>query len=360
MRIVLTNTHAWPEVRRGSESLLQSLGTWLGARGHDVQVIAGGQQGRSYEIDGLRYRTVPGTRALVRLHRDLDEVTTSIPGLARAIRRAAPDVVHALHFVDATAARLARRPYMVFYGGIALPSSFRGHPLMRRLFRFASEHAAAVVCPSLAVQDHLARAYGIAAEVVPNGIDAGSYGAAVDREPGVIFCPATADDHRKRVVVLVRAFASMVNGGEHVRLVLAGAASDETRRHLRNLAGAAAPRIEFAGTLDQAELRHRYATAGVTCLPSLHEAFGLVLVESLASGTPVVGTDHGAIPEIVTAGTGLTFPPDDADRCADALRTVLSWWARDPGVEERCRRRALDFDWERIGPAYEALHERIG
>lgn len=359
MRIALTNTHAWPEVRRGSESLLQTLGTWLGGRGHDVRVIAGASRRRAYEIDGLRYRTVPGTRALARVHRDLDEVTTALPGLARAIRAAAPDVVHALHFVDATAADLARRPYLVFYGGIALPESFRGYPLRRRLFRHASAHAGAVVCPSLAVQTHLRDAYGIRADVIPNGIDSSSFAERVARETDVVLCPATADDHRKRVEVLVRAFASLVHAGADVRLVLAGAASENTRRRLAGAAGAAAGRIEFAGTLDDHELRRRYAGAAVTCLPSLNEAFGLVLIESLASGTPVVGADHGAIPEIVTPGTGLTFPADDADRCADALRTVMGWWEHDTDLEQRCRDRAGDFDWDRIGPLYEALYARV-
>ncbi len=73
--------------------------------------------------------------------RDLDEETTIIPALSRHLHRMNPTLVHSFMYVDATAARLARRPYVVSYGGIATRRSWPGHPLKRSLFRFASAGA---------------------------------------------------------------------------------------------------------------------------------------------------------------------------------------------------------------------------
>jgi glycosyltransferase involved in cell wall biosynthesis len=84
----------------------------------------------------------------------------------------------------------------------------------------------------------------------------------------------------------------------------------------------------------------------------------MVLVESLAAGTPVVGADHGAIPELVDATVGATFTADDPEACARALDDVLG---RDDDRElvTRCRARAASYDWSVVGPMVLDLYDRI-
>ena len=103
-----------------------------------------------------------------------------------------------------------------------------------------------------------------------------------------------------------------------------------------------------------------YGRAWATVLPATHETFGIVLVESLASGTPVVGTDHAALPELVSPETGALAAPGDpsslADACAAALRL-----AREPGVAGRCRAAAEPYDWQtRLAPRLESLYAGDG
>ena len=80
-----------------------------------------------------------------------------------------------------------------------------------------------------------------------------------------------------------------------------------------------------------------------------------MLIESLAAGTPVVGANHGAIPEIIVPGVGELFEPDDPGSCAAATENVLN--CADRTIAEDCRRRAAKFDWETVGPLYLAAYE---
>lgn len=355
--LVLTNPYALPDVRRGSETLIQSLGSWLQPRlPAGVSVLAGGPRRSVYALDGLRYERVAAPE-LRRLHRDLDAEVTFVPAMARRLRREGPALVHSFLYTDAAAARLAGAPYVVSYGGIALPEPFRARRLKWRAFQFASARARRVFCPSRAAADHMLRAYGYPAEILPNGVDTASYHRpGVESEPGLILCASTPDDRRKRVDILFGAFDRLAPGRVDLRLVVAGGARPETQRALLSLLDdRLRARVTFLGDLEPSELRAWYARASVTCLPSLYEAFGLVLVESLAAGTPVVGADHGAIPEIVTPDVGALFAPDDPDSCAAAIAQVLD--RGDPLLGQDCRKRASKFDWGAVGPMYLAAYE---
>jgi glycosyltransferase involved in cell wall biosynthesis len=109
------------------------------------------------------------------------------------------------------------------------------------------------------------------------------------------------------------------------------------------------------GTLDDVPERFRQATVSV--LPSVHEAFGLVLVESLACGTPVVCSRSGGMPEIVTDKVGRIAEPDDPASLADALVEAVAL-AAEPGIAEACADRARLWDWDVIGPLHELAYAR--
>ncbi len=357
--VCLTNPFAWPDVRRGSETLVRSLARWLHDRGHEVEIVSGGTSSGSTLADGVRVTRLRA-RDATWLHRDLDVDTTFVPAMARHLRRARPQVVHSFLYADAAAARLARRPYVVSYGGIALRDSFVGHPVRRRLFRLASSGARAILCPSEAAARHLRDQYGFTAKVIPNGIDTASYRVDATRQPGLIVCTATPDDARKRVDVLVDAVvAASRRRPNSIELVLAGAASPERRRALlARVPDDVRGRVSFAGDLDELQLRRLYASAALTCLPSLNEAFGMVVLESLAAGTPVVAAAHGALPELIDPSVGALFAPDDVGACADALLAMLDR-TPDLSLEDRCRQRASRYDWSEVGPELQSLYAEV-
>jgi glycosyltransferase involved in cell wall biosynthesis len=123
---------------------------------------------------------------------------------------------------------------------------------------------------------------------------------------------------------------------------------------------AAEAAIDVLGTAPHEEIARRYREATVTVLPSHSEAFGIVLIESLASGTPVVCSESGGMPEIVDRPeVGRAVPWGDADALADALHEAIEL-AADPATPKRCAEHARRWDWERsIGPAHEALYRSV-
>jgi glycosyltransferase involved in cell wall biosynthesis len=120
-------------------------------------------------------------------------------------------------------------------------------------------------------------------------------------------------------------------------------------------------RVEFVTDAGDAELRQQYQTAFVTVLPSVYrdvygtrydrpELLGLVLLESMACGTPVICTRVGAMPEIVEDGvTGFIVPPNDPAALGDCIRRL----AADPELVRRmgaagCQRVVEQWSWDRV------------
>ena len=114
-------------------------------------------------------------------------------------------------------------------------------------------------------------------------------------------------------------------------------------RRLRMLPGPAA-RIRFTGHVDEAALQQGYADADIFCAPSRFESFGLVLLEAMQYGIPVVSTHVGGIPEVV-GDAGLLVPPDDVD----ALRRRAARVDRRCGAASPVRRSCARDGSRRLG-----------
>ncbi|MCD6384493.1 glycosyltransferase family 4 protein [Candidatus Sumerlaeota bacterium] len=102
-------------------------------------------------------------------------------------------------------------------------------------------------------------------------------------------------------------------------------------------------KVSFPGRISDSDLPLYYASADVFIYPELSQpAFGLVTLESLMCGTPVIGAESGAIPEVIDPTVGVLFPPGDANALADILRHILQnpQWITER--EPRCRPYALN------------------
>jgi glycosyltransferase involved in cell wall biosynthesis len=113
-------------------------------------------------------------------------------------------------------------------------------------------------------------------------------------------------------------------------------------------------------TEDREALARAYSEASVAVLPAVSETFGLVLVEALACGTPVVGYDDAAIPEIIDRdGVGRLFGRLEPRALADSLLEVIGLSA-DPDIAAICRARAEEFSTERFVQRYLSLYRELG
>ncbi|MEV6207553.1 glycosyltransferase family 4 protein [Kitasatospora sp. NPDC051914] len=155
----------------------------------------------------------------------------------------------------------------------------------------------------------------------------------------------------KGVDVLVRAVAGPSwPAGARLRLVGGGDAVADHLALARSLG--AADRVETAGELSGQDLVEAVRSAAVVVLPSRTEAesFGMVLVEAMACGTPVIGSAVGGIPGVVADGeSGLLVPPGDPDALADACRRLLDDGALADRMGAAGRRRAEEhYDWRQL------------
>jgi glycosyltransferase involved in cell wall biosynthesis len=192
--------------------------------------------------------------------------------------------------------------------------------------------------------------------IVPLGVDTRLFRPAGPRVPGRIVTVTSADIPLKGLAGLLRAVAKLTTERD-AELVVIGTPSDATRQLVAQLA--LGRRVTFAAGLPDAEYARMLASAEIAVVPSLYEGFSLPAVEHMASGTPLVASRAGALPE-VTGDAAVLVTPGDAEELAAALRGLLD----DPA--ERARRAAAGlarvrerFAWPAVAAATEALYRKV-
>jgi phosphatidylinositol alpha-mannosyltransferase len=350
MRIALLHPTYWPEVRRGAERLVHDLAAWLGAAGHDVTVLTTHRHATSVgSEDGFRVmrRWRPPDALFER--RAYEDYLGATASQAYALLRDEFDVAHAFSPVSGWAALRARRlggPPVV-YSNMGIPT--RRYLVMARYrlpmhVELARRAAKCTVLSEAAAADF--RRYLLRdPEVIPPGIACSDFHLDVERAdvPTIVYSGSPADP-RKRLGLLLEAFEAVRARRPDTRLQLAGRREPGFNVELP-------PGAEWVNADGTDDLARALAAAHVAVLPSIGEAFGLVLAEALAAGTPVVATDAGALGEVVTPAVGRLFARDDRDSLAQALEETLDFG----DVREACRTHARQWDWSIIGPRYEAL-----
>jgi D-inositol-3-phosphate glycosyltransferase len=118
--------------------------------------------------------------------------------------------------------------------------------------------------------------------------------------------------------------------------------------------------VNFVGSLDQEQLALFYAAADVCAVPSLTESFGLVALEAMACGTPVVGTRVGGLQTLIEHGeSGLLVPAGDDQALAEAIEKVLTDHRLRMHLAHGARDRAEHFTWQSVGEKIAALYDSV-
>jgi phosphatidyl-myo-inositol alpha-mannosyltransferase len=359
VRIALTHAFCWPEVRRGAERFVPALGTALVRRGHEVTHYSSAWDHGPALADGVQ---------TIRLRRRFkDDYRHEADFAHRLLPRLALgrfDAVHSLGRHDALAsvraARIRRDGRRTVFTDLGFPD--------RSWWRqqgFFQERALAKAIAGIDVYSAMSRTavaeleanYGRTdGTVVPGGVDTTVFRPATARasRPTILFSGAIAEP-RKGVSVLLAALPLIARREPDTELWLSGPGD------ARPLLDAAPPgtvdRVQLLGLGDPERQHERYGRAWVTCLPSTHDSFGMALIESLACGTPLVTTTHGAPHELVQEGlTGELCPPGDPDSLAAACLRAFAL-ARDPETIGACRAAAVRFDWDAgLAPLCERLY----
>jgi glycosyltransferase involved in cell wall biosynthesis len=116
--------------------------------------------------------------------------------------------------------------------------------------------------------------------------------------------------------------------------------------------------VKFLGWASEEALASEYRAADIFVYPSLYEGFGLPVVEAMASGTPVVASTAGAIPE--TAGdAALLVDPYDVDALAAAIRRIAESGPLAADLRERGLKRVGAFSWQASAAAHAAVYRDL-
>jgi glycosyltransferase involved in cell wall biosynthesis len=241
---------------------------------------------------------------------------------------------------------------------------------MRAVLPRSARHARAVLTLSEHVRQQVVRHLGTPAQqvlVAPPGVGDTETAAtdAVQRtldryrlSGPLLLYPAISYPHKNHDV-LVRALPGVLEHHPDVTLVLTGRPGPNDE-HIDALArelgvGRAVRRL---GRIPRSDLDTLFEAAAGLVFPSIHEGFGLPLLEAMARGRPILAADASAIPEIVGTN-GLLLGPDDADAWAGAIVELLGNPADAAALADASLRGAKRFRWDETTPTLVALYQRL-
>src|SRR5690348_8826153 len=339
------------------------------------------------------YRDLPKheVRNGVDIHRVpvLGRSETSVASLVSMLSYPAPATMQALrllgrerfdvmngHFAVPTgpaslaAAKRARIPHVIsLHGGDIYDPSKRFSPHRvagaRWAVRAVLRHSDAVVAQSRNTSENARRYYGFTGpiEIIPLGIRPMDVPPATRTELGLpdeVFLGITVGRlvKRKRLEHLLQALARPACASVHLAVIGTGPELDPLRALAARLD--IERRVHFLGYVSDVRKWQMLHCADAYLSSTMHEGFGLVYLEAMAAGLPVITPDHGGQTDFLIHGeTGYLVPSGDIDALAGAIARLVTH----PDVAERMResnrRRSVQHRIERCAEAYETLYERL-
>lgn len=357
LRVAFTHAFSWPEVNRGGERFLHELAGAMARRRHEVTILSSAGSWSLERLDGMKTLRI-GRRMPASLRAEKVFARRVLPFLTAGRF----DIVHSLGPFDALTSIRASRFHprrRTVYTCLGIPEREEreyGDDRGDRAVHAKVVNAIDVYgCMSRYALSQLRTEFGRRGALTSGGVRLDTFRPAEPKakEPTLLYSGAL-DVERKGLRRLLEALPILARREPKVRVWLAG--GGDPSGVLSDAPAATRDRVDVLSPAAAVDQPSRFSRAWVTALPAIYEAFGLVVVESLACGTPVVVANHSALPELVTPGVGVITPPEDAEALAQGCEEALQL-AGDPDSVERCRDAARPYDWDTsVAPAVEALY----
>ena len=379
--------------------------------GVDIQVLAPAYKGlKSHEIDGVkvnRFRYAPANWEFL-THEEgapskmankpwlqLLAIPYIISGFFKCIkicRKFRPDVIHAHWpfphaYIALGAAKLFRIPLVLNFHGAEL-LLIRKKKWVKPLLKFAIGQAQAVFANSSFTAGKIKALRNVDVEWSPYGTTLESNGKVGEpAEPTQVPHPINGKFkilfvgrhiERKGIGNLIEAAKYLPRDKFEIRIVGVGDLTDKLKAQAAEVASAAETHgnhepsfkpaeIIFTGKLSPEELANEYKTANVFTLPAIvdskgdTEGLGVVLIEAMELGLPVVASNVGGIPDVVVDGeSGILVPEKDPQALADAFKRLEANPALVQQLLEGSRKRICDcFSWDGIIDRQIAAYKKI-
>lgn len=285
------------------------------------------------------------------------------PLLFRELRRA--DIVHVFSASYSSfllsplpaviVSRLLGRPVLLNYHSGEAPDHLRRSWIARRTLR---RHVDLNIVPSPFLRDVLA-SFGIAADVVSNTIDPREFTYRIRAPLRPRLLSTRNFEPLYNVACTLRAFAIVQARHPDASLTLVGGGSQDTA--LRTLASELGLRnVTFAGRVPPGDIHRYYADADIYLQTPSIDNMPLSVLEAFASGLPVVSTDVGGVPSILTDGVhGLLAPDNDAEAAASQVLRLLAEPAGARQLAAAAHETCARYDWSVVREGWLAAYRSL-
>ncbi|MBI2830528.1 MAG: glycosyltransferase family 4 protein [Chloroflexi bacterium] len=356
MKIALVSPYdfAYPG---GVANHILNLDRHLTRLGHDVRIIA--PASRSITISGDRFipigkpRPIPSNGSITR-------ITISpmiLPRIKAVLAREKFDIIH-LHepFVPmlcTNVLRLSDTATVATFHASGGWGYYSIRPFGTLLLKKWFKKLNGCIAVSATSRDYVHSYFMADYEIIPNGVDTEHFSPYVSPLPrfqdgklNVLFVGRL--ERRKGVSYLLKAWAKVKKEIPESRLIIVGPGTRLRKKYQRQVAKNKLDDVTFIGGVGYDELPRYYATADVFCAPATGgESFGIVLLEAMASGKPVVATNIAGYANVLAQGQeGLLVPPKNPRMLAEALISLLSDERLRHDMGTRGRLAARKYDWE--------------
>ena len=365
MRIVQISPYSW-DAPGGVQVHIGQLSRHLRERGHDVMVLAPGDTpgfregarivGRPYPVH------VNGSVARLCFSR------RSSHAVRKALEVFTPDIIHVHDPLAPSTSMLGvihrNAPVVATFHSYFAREHFEGRvytaiaPLLRPVWKRVDRRLAV----STAARHSVCSRMGDAPiEIVPNGadVDVFAHAAPAQLPPGRRLLFVGRLEPRKGFPVAVRAFASLAERYADLQLVVVGDGDERTA--VDQLAPAIRSRVHMMGRVSAEALPTFHKAADIFISPATgSESFGIVLVEAMAAGLPLVASDIAGYREVARdRREGLLVQPSDHDALANGVERLLQSPALAAELGERGRLRARAFAWDTIIDRLEGVYDGL-
>jgi D-inositol-3-phosphate glycosyltransferase len=385
LRIAMLSVHSSPMGPLGTQNTggmsvyVRELARWLGFQGHQIDIF-------TYGPGPCRHMDLYLNVRLIYLAQaddgawDKEQLPAHLETIADALERyrhrqaVTYDVIHSHYWISAVVGAMAQKrwhcPHLTMFhtlGAVKNHTSAGEDEPIRRIAheRWLAKATDGIVVPASGERHNLLCHYHPRPEIIhtiPCGVDLDLFqpqdrltarrelGLAADAQMALYvgrFAPVKGIDN------LLGAVARLKHRLPKLHLVVVGGDGPDaestralTRQvHLLRMA----ERVTFAGRIAQASLPRYYSAADFVALPSHYESFGLVVLEALACGTPVVATRVGAAATLIKEGlNGVLIDSPDEAAVARAITRMVKALPPLPGSQSKIRATAGEFDWQRV------------
>ena len=385
MRILMLSWEYPPRVVGGIARVVHDLSQRLIKDGHDVTVVTYRDGDVPYFENDNGVKVYRVDNYIISPNNFIDwimQLNFAMVAKANEIiaKEGQFDVIHAHDWLVAYATKTLKNSYNTpIVATIHATEAGRNSGINGEVQRYINDtewlltyEASEVIVNSNYMKSELQRLFGLPFEkinVVPNGVNLNNFNGiekdydfrrqyAMDNEKIILFMGRLV--YEKGVQHLIAAMPKILNGYHDAKLIIAGKGGmlDELKAEVDALG--LGNKVYFTGYLNSKQVQKMYKCADISVFPSTYEPFGIVALEAMLAGTPIVVSDIGGLNEIVEHGVnGMKSYAGNPNSIADSVLTLLYDHQLCDNISKNAKNKVKEqFNWNKIAQDTHFIYEK--